>query len=264
MATAKKSAPAKKTTEVAVRKTTAVGAVIDVKQKLAEMMAAQEGKTAPVGGNKIRVTQDKQFVLPDGTKTRGPLELVVVDFTSRNEYYEGEYDKNNIVPPTCFAIGDIPLKLVPSDNSPVKQADSCAECPANAFGSKGAGKACKNTRLLAVLPPDADADTPLWTLAVSPTAIKSWDGYVKDIQRTFGAPPVAVVTTVEFNEGSDYAQLSFGEPQPNDNIEAHLARVDEAKQLLAEEPDVSQYGQEKPAKPAAKKPAVKKPAVARR
>lgn len=268
MATAKK-APAKTAkpaakTEVAVRKSTAVGSVINVKEKLAAMLAAQEGKTAAVGGNKIRVTQDKHFILPDGTKTRDPLQLVVLDFTSRNDYYEDGYDKDNIVPPTCFAIGNIPTKLIPSPNSPVKQADSCAECPANIFGSRGAGKACKNTRVLAVLPPDADADTPIWTIQVSPTAIKAWDGFVKDVQRQFSAPPVAVVVTVSFNEAAEYAQLTFGDAQPNENIEVHLERVEEATELLAVEPDVSQHGVEKPAAPkkAAYKPAAKRPAAA--
>lgn len=256
--TAKKPAAAKPAkNEVAVRKSTAVGAVVDVKAKLAEMMASQEGKTAPVGGNKIRVTQDKQFALPDGSKTREPLRLVVVDFNSRNEYYEGEFDKNNPTPPACFAIGDIPVKLVPSANSPEKQSDACLGCPMNEFGSKGAGKACKNSRVLAVLPPDAEPDTPLWLLQVSPTAIKSWDGYVKDVSRVFGTPPIGVVTTVSFSD-SDYAQLSFSEPEPNENIEACLARVDEARQLLTEEPDVSNYGQEA-AKPAAKKAPAKRP-----
>lgn len=257
MATAKKAAPK---TEVAVRKSTAVGSVMNVKEKLAAMLAAQEGKTAAVGGNKIRVTQDKQFALPDGTKTRDPLELVVIDFTSRNEFYEGAFDKDNITPPACFAIGNIPTKLAPSANSPIKQADSCADCPMNIFGSKGSGKACKNSRVLAVLPPDADADTPMWLIQVSPTAIKAWDGYVKDVQRQFGAPPVAVVTTVSFTD-SDYAQLTFGDAKPNENIEVHLERVDEAAELLAQEPDVSQFGVQ-PAKKPAFKPAAKRPVMA--
>lgn len=259
MATAKKTAKPAAKTEVAVRKTsTAVGATAaDIKARLEAMAKANEGKTAPVGGNKIRVTQDKQFVLPDGSKTRGPLELVVLDFCSRNEFYPGAYDKNNPTPPACFAIGDIPLKLVPSDNSPEKQADTCVECPMNAFGSRGDGKACKNTRLLAVLPPDADDETDIWLLQVSPTAIKAWDGYVKDVQRMFGMPPVGVVTTVEFSD-AEYAQLSFSNPVPNENVGVHLARVDEAKQLLAEEPDVSTYGQEKPKAAPAKKVAAKR------
>lgn len=267
MATAKKTAtkPAAKSagTEVATRKPTG-GAVVNIQDQLRQLAEADAGKTAPVGGNKIRVTQDKQFILPDGSKTPGPLELVVVDFTSRNEFYEGNYDKNNIVPPNCFAIGSIPTKLVPSPNSPDRQADDCASCPMNAFGSKGAGKACKNTRLLAVLPPGADEETPLWTLAVSPTAIRNFDGYVNDVRRLFNSPPLGVVTTVAFSEGSDYAQLSFSDPQPNADAAVAIARRAEAVELLAQEPDVSSFGQEKPAAKPAKPVARKAVAGARR
>jgi len=265
MATAKKTAASKAApkTEVAVRKT---GAVVNIQDQLRQLAEQDQGKTAPVGGNKIRITQDKQFILPDGSKTPGPLQLVIVDFTSRNEYYEGQFDKNNIQPPACFAIGPIPAKLVPSGNSPVKQSDDCASCPMNAFGSKGAGKACKNTRLLAVLPPDADEETPMWTLAVSPTAIRNFDGYVNDVRRLFTSPPLGVVTTVAFSENADYAQLTFTDPQPNDAAGVALSRREEAAALLAEEPDVSSYGQE-PARPAGRqpvRPAAKKAVAARR
>lgn len=264
MATAKKTPAAKKTadkpgTAVSVRKPSA-GAVANIQDTLAALAEQDAGKTAPVGGNKIRVTQDKQFVLPDGSKTPGPLELVIVDFTSRNEFYEGKYDKNNIVPPNCFAIGSIPAKLVPSPNSPDRQADSCAECPMNAFGSAGEGKACKNTRLLAVLPPDADEETPMWTLAVSPTALRNFDGFVNDVRRIFTSPPLGVVTTVGFDENSEYAKLTFTNPQPNPNAGLAIDRRSEAAELLAQEPDVSSFGQEK----SSKKPAAKRPAMARR
>ena len=282
MATAKK-APAKTAAksapknEVAVRKSGgAVMSPADIKARLEAMTKAQEGKTAPVGGNRIRLTQDKQFALPDGSKTRDPLQLVVVDFLSRNEFYENAFDKNNPEPPGCFAIGDIPLRLVPSDNSPNKQAETCAECPMNVFGSRGDGKACKNGRMLAVMPVRGDGETdedlanaPIWLMQVSPTALKAWDGYVKDVQRQYGVPPLGVITEVGFSEAVTYAQLTFSSVGPNEDVHVALDRVDEAKDLLNEEPDVSTYGQEKakPAKAAAKtaaRPAAKKMAGVRR
>lgn len=248
----------KASTEVAVKKSTAI---VDIQAMLAKQIEALKGKTAAAGGSSIRVTQDKQFVMPDGSKTPDPIRVVIVDFTSRNEFYEGNFDKNNITPPACFAIGDIPTQLVPSDNSPSKQADSCANCPMNQFGSRGAGKACKNLRMLAVLPPDADADTPIWTLKVSPTAIKNFDGYVKNIVRLFDVPPIGVVTTISFDESQDYACLKFSDPELNENVANFVGRVDEAKEILAQEPDVSAYEAPVARKPAA---AVRRPAVARR
>ncbi|MBS0454028.1 MAG: hypothetical protein JSS14_22220 [Proteobacteria bacterium] len=250
MATAKKTPAAAATkpgTAVAVKKASNVVNIQELLKKQAEEMA---GRTQGPGGNSIRISQDKNFLLPDGSKTPGPLQLVIVDFISRNEFYAGQYDKDNIVPPDCFAIGVDPKGLVPSNSSPAKQSDEgCNACPMNVFGSAGNGKACKNTRMMAVLPPDADAETELWTLKVSPTGLKSFDGYVNNVARTFGAPPVAVVTEVSFDPNSDWPSLRFADPQPNENVGTHFARQAEAKELLEREPDLTQRAAA-PAKPA--------------
>jgi hypothetical protein len=245
------------TTSVAVRKASA-GAIVSIKEQIAAQAAAMADRIAPPGGSKIKLAPGS-FTLPNGTKTPGPLELVIVDFVSRNSFYEGAYDPNNIAAPVCFAIGTNPLKLVPSPNSPLPQAKDCASCPMNAFGSNGKGKACKNERSLAVLPPDADADTPLWQLNVSPTGIKGFDGYVAGVVRTFQSSPVGVVTTVELDPAQTYAALLFGNPSPNPNLGDHFGRQAEAQAMLAVEPDVSGYGVPKPpTKAAPKRPAVRR------
>ena len=255
-------ATAKKTTSTAVAvKKPASGAIVSIQEQLKAQAAAAASKIAPAGGNKIRYSKGK-FVLPDGSEAE-TLDVVVVDFASVNLYYESGYDKDNIVPPNCFAIHPEPKGMVPSANSPDKQCDDCGSCPHNQFGSAGAGKACKNTRLLAVLPPDADADTPMWLLSVPPTAIKGFDGYVGSVLRTFQMPPVAVVTTVSLDPNEDYFKPLFGDARPNDNLEVHFARREEAEELLAVEPDVSSFGQAKAA-PARKSAPARKAAGARR
>jgi hypothetical protein len=273
MATAKK-AP---TTAVAVKKNTGVVSVADAMAAMQAMVSGLAAKTGAVGGNTIRVTQDKQFMLPDGSKTADPLQVVIVDFTSMNVFYENDFDKNNITPPACFAIGDVPSTLAPSANSPVKQADDCASCPMAAWGSgKNGGKACKNSRVMAVqlLVPDSETgepsiyeDTPLWLIKTSPTAIKGFDSYVKTVQRLFGVPPMGVVTTIDFDQSQTYATLTFSNPVPNQFAGITLSRLDEAKELLAQEPDVSSYGTPV-AMPASRKGATaaapRRPVVARR
>jgi hypothetical protein len=222
--------------------------------------AEENAKRVEAGGGKaIKVGQDKSFTLPDGTKTREALQLVVVDFVSVNKYYEGPYNKDEVVPPNCFAISPDPKQMVPSANSPDKQHDTCAGCPRNEYGSapQGAGKACKNTRLLAVLPPDADEDTELWTLSVSPTALKSFDNFVAGVNRAFQLPPVGVIVTVRFSDAHDYPSLEFTDPQPNENVAVHFARQSEARELLMREPHVSAFEAAKPAKPTIRKPAAR-------
>lgn len=252
---------ASKSTAVAKRANTSVA---NIQEMLKAQAAAMANRIAPPTGNKIKVTQDKKFMLPDGSRSEGPLDLVVVDFVSRNEYYEGSYDPNNIVSPVCFAIGPEPKSLAPSANSPDKQCDDCASCPMNQFGSAGKGKACKNSRLLAVLQPDAEEDTPIWLLQVSPTALKAFDGFVGNVNRAFGMPPISVVVEVGFNDGETFPSLTFSNPRPNENLAVHFARQAEASELLAVEPDVNRQ----PAVPAAPargaRPVARKPAVGAR
>ena len=249
MATTKK--PATKTgTAVAVK---AASNMVSIKEQMALMLAEQGDKTAPGGGNSIRITQDKKFVLPDGTKTEGPLQLVVVDFMTEHRFYEGAFNAKEMVPPNCFAIGSNPLKMFMSKNAPDPQAidkdGSCQTCPNNQWDSAGvgAGKACKNSRMLAVLPPDADADTPLWKLGVSPTATKGFDAFVTSTARVFQTPPIGVVVSVSFDDSVTYSKLLFSDPQMNENLGAHFGRIAEAKEMLTTEPDVSQFQKAKPA-----------------
>lgn len=236
-----------KTTSVAVKKTTSSN-IVSIQDTLKAQAALMGERTAPASGNVIRVGQDKQFTLPDGTKTPGPLEIVIVDFVSKNQFYEGAFDPKNIVPPACFSIGTNIAKMAPSANAPDVQSKDCSSCPMNQFGSAGAGKACKNSRVMAVLPPDADENTPMWILTTSPTANKGFDGYIGGVVRTFQMPPVGVVTTVSFDENETYAKLLFGNPVPNPNLEVHFARQAEAKDMLNVEPDVSAFVKAPPAR----------------
>ena len=255
MATTKtppKSASLKKpsgtaSTSVAIKKPSA-GNIVSIQDALKAQAAGMSDRINPATGNKIRSTQDKKFILPDGTKTADPLEVVILDFVTVHEFYEASFDKDNIVPPGCFAVGTNPKKMFPSANVPNKQCDDCQACPMNQFGSDGNGKACKNGRLLAVLPPDADDDTPIWLLQVSPTALKGFDAYVATVTRMTGMPPIAMVATVGFNDSVTYAQLEFTNPQPNENLAAMYARQGEATELLNAERDVSGWkGMSKPA-----------------
>lgn len=222
--------------------------IATIQEALKAQAAEISERTQPATGNKIQLSNSKTFELPDGTKTDGPLELVIVDFVSKNMFYTSDYDPKEITPPACFAIGIKPTQLAPSNNSPVKQSAECSGCPMNQFGTdkRGTGKACKNTRWLAVLPPDADENTPIWFLSVSPTALKGFDGYVSSIARQFNMPPISVVTSVSFDQNADYAKLVFGDPQPNENLAVHFARQVEARELLMQEPDVSGYVEDKP------------------
>lgn len=240
MATRKK--PASKA--VATRKTTDVA---NIDELLAQEAAGIQDQIGAPSSNKIR-TADKVFTFPDGTVTPEPIRVVILDFVSQNKLYEGKYDPNNPIPPVCFAIGKVLKDMVPSDNSLTKQCDNCGQCPNNEFGSDGNGKACKNTRVLAVMAPDATEDDEVMTLEVSPTGLKSYDAYVATVTRLYGKPPIAVTTEVSFDENVSYSTLRFGNPEPNSNLAVHFAKREEAQVMITAEPDMSNAEAPKPAR----------------
>jgi hypothetical protein len=215
----------------------------DIQKSLQAEVASIQSRIGAPAGNRIKVTQKKTFRMPSGEESPGPIKAVILDFISGNYFYPGVYDPDDITPPDCFALGVEVATMVPHDTAPAKQSDACATCPQNQFGTaqRGKGKACQNARVLALLAPDAQEDSPIMTLKVSPTGLRAYDGYVASIARSFQTPPVGVITTISFDPTPDYPSLRFGEPEPcpPELLAIAMARRDEAKQILLTPPDTT-------------------------
>lgn len=254
----------KGTAVVAHKSSTALVSMKEMQEAIAREVTEIATRTGSPGGDQIRVTQDKKFRLPDGTEHPGPLHVVIVDFATHRNFYDRPFDRNNPTPPACFAITrGKPTEMAPSKDVPDRQSDACSSCPNNEFGSAGDGKACKESRLLAVIPDDADATTELALLGVSPTGLKPFDSYVRTLAASMNTSPIAVVTEVSFDPNVTYASLRFGNPQPcpQDLLATAFALREAAKTRLLSEPDTSQY--QPPGRAPARGPA-RKPATARR
>ena len=258
--------PAAKTTAIAKVK---ANLPANIEQQFADEVAALQKRISAPSGDRITVTQGKTFKLPNGLEV-DELECVVVDFAAANYWYDSQFDRNNIVPPKCFAIGLEPAGLTPSDNSPDKQCESCAGCWANQFKSaaNGRGKACSNTRLLGVIPVDADEDTPLQILKVSSTGLKSFDGHVAAVAQKAGVPVRGVITKITFSDDDEWASLRFSVVQkltPKDPLLAIAQSLkDVALQRLLTEPDVSAAAAANDAPPARRAAPARKVANGRR
>lgn len=211
-------------------------------EQIAREMAEMKSRIAAPSGDRIRFVGNTGFRTPDGMEGE-ELEVVILDFTSVNLFYEGAYDRDNPAPPSCFAIGNEPTKLVPSPNSPAVQSDSCAACPNNAFGSAGRGKACKNTRLLAVTPAvvEEGGDQPVWIMSIPPTSIKAFDAYVSSLVSKHETSPIGVVTQVTMDRSVDFAAPRFKTVKKFDPSELgpFFEIREAAKQRILAEPDVT-------------------------
>ena len=234
------------TKKTALAKATASTALANIDQELALQVANIKDTISQASGNKLKLEATGDFVLPDGSNLGNEIQVIVIDYASRNNFYTTPYNPQNPAPPDCYAMGRVLRDMKPEDDSPAPQSDDCASCPMNAFGSgnNGKSKACQNRRLLAVLVIDPDnpeahnePDAPIYILDLSPSNIKSFDGAVSMCARSLNGPPVKAILTIVGRNAGTYATTSFIDPLPNPDYAAHYARKPEVEDLLFRRPD---------------------------
>ena len=202
---------------------------------------------------KITVDQkDGQLLGPGGLALGDELRIIVVDFCTTNRYYDRGYDPQNPMPPACMAVGDIIADMVPEDGVPGRQSDACRTCWANQWESDpkgGRGKACKNSRDLAVVLADEledpDAEPELFLISCSPTSLKSFDAAAAQAYRIFGGTPIKAIMTVRVKATENYYNLQFGDIEANPYIERVYPLLETTADMLSRLPDFSSYEEPK-------------------
>ena len=152
----------------------------NIQEQFANEVAALQKRIAAPSGDRITVTQGRTLKLPNGLEV-DEIECVIVDFVAANFYYArtstGRTSPTGLFRYRHGACGPHGLK-----QQPRQQCEACAGCWANQFKSPRTDvAACSNTRLLAVLPLDADEDSQIMILKVSRTGFKSFDGHVANV-----------------------------------------------------------------------------------
>jgi len=215
--------------------------LVSPQELLKKQLAGYQDAIQPSGG--IRVKIDKTGIeTPDG-KTGKSISVIVVSYEIVHSYYSKPYDPSNITPPDCMAHGLVYNDLTPIENAPARQADACSICPMNEWksASNGKGKACRNSRLLAILPADPDLipDHPMWTISVPPTSIRRFDDYIVELAEDHSLTALFAVTTITQLKNTDWAApvFKFGGVLDDAMQGAVIARLAEARSLLEREPD---------------------------
>lgn len=189
-------------------------ALAEYREQLRQELATLRSRIAPPAGNRISL-KGRVFTMPDGSTNPGPIGAVVLDFRNYNAYWDMPYNPQQLTDPVCFALSREFDALAPHPESPEPQAERCATCPKNAYGSATNGKAklCKNSRRLAIVPPDATLETSPMLLDASPTAISAFESYLLGLAAD-GKMPVEVITHIAFDPASDFPSIRFGKPKP--------------------------------------------------
>jgi hypothetical protein len=239
---------------MAARKTTSK-AVANWDEQLAKEAEAAAAMEANVGGGQFFSVRGGILTWNDAPLPNNEMAVIIVDGIMENIYYEEEYDPDNPAPPTCFAFGRDEKTMEP--HLIVKEAgqavsDLCATCEMNEWGTadKGRGKACRNTRRLAMIPAgtltaDGKLDlfdqiehfesTPLAYMKLSVTSVKGYANFVKQVAQTLRRPPYGIITKVKVVPDPKNQFAILFEPMtnvPDDLMGAIIARNQEAKSVI--------------------------------
>ena len=192
-------------------------ALSTIQEQIQAAVASQKENILPTGG-RIN-TKGKVFTLPDGTVINKPLELIVLDYRFNNTYYQATWDGQSANRPDCYATGATNDALAPSADVKDPVSEDCTTCPMNAWGSAAngrGGKACQNKVRLAVVTGDADLTSPIFTLDLTPTALKSFGSYMDNANKA-GVLPINLLTEVSFVEAATYPTLRMKALEKNDD-----------------------------------------------
>lgn len=262
-------------------KKTSTTAIAKWEEQLAKQAAAaadQEASTQ-VGFKRFSI-KGGVLMFDEAPVPNNQMAVVIADFTNYYGVYHEAYDPNDPQPPDCYAFGRSEDEMTPHENASDPQAETCAVCPLNEWGSAdvGRGKKCRNKRRMMVLPagdldrngdfeaeedPTAYENEEFGVLEIPPTSIPGFGAYVKKVSTKLKRPPHAMFTKVRVmsDDGTQFKVLfePLG-PVPNQLIPVLMERHDEAREAIG-------YGwakkeeQPKPKKQTARKPTAKKAAT---
>src|ERR1700678_62457 len=261
--------------------------VIDWEKEMEAQAKIAAGVVANIGGNVPRFSIRAGVLSIDDKALPGNhIAAVILDSLLENTFYEGEYDADNVVPPTCFAYGRDPQAMAPHEVVTAKgqaQSEKCNGCPMNVFGSadRGRGKACKNRVKLMVIKAgelspegrfaysaaDYDAEhfasAPAALFSVPPTSIGGYATFVKQVANSLRMPPHGIFTKITVRPDAKVQVRVTFEPLakvPTALIPILMKRNAEVAPIL-EQPYNLDVEEQAPAQPARGKPKSVRPPV---
>lgn len=193
-------------------------AVVPWQEEMAKAAAAAAAMEESTATGSFFGTKGGILTWQDARLPGNRMAVVILDHVLENVYFTGEYDPDTPQAPVCFAFGRDEAELAPHEAVSTtegfsQQCESCKGCEFNKFGSaeKGRGKACRNTRRLAMIsagtidkagafePFDDEEKLKKATIGymkLPVTSVKGFAGFVKSVSATLGRPPFGVYAEV--------------------------------------------------------------------
>lgn len=251
--------------------------VVKWDEELARQAAVSAGMEESTATGQFFGTKGGQLSFNDAPFPNNEMVVVILDTVLENVFYEGKYDPDAPQAPLCFAFGRTEEEMVPHKvvfDAGNNQSDQCRGCEMNEWASAdtGRGKACRNTRRLAMIPAGAidqngkfkaftdeahyvEAGIAYMRLPV--TSVKGYAAFVKQVSGALKRPPFGVFTRVKLvPDTKTQFKITFEalSEVPDELLGAIVARNKEAQSLI-EFPYAAFEEVEAPKKPARGKPA---------
>jgi hypothetical protein len=218
----------------------------------AELAAGMEASTA---AGQFFSLKNGVLSWNDAPLPNNQMGAIILDAVLENVMYEGKYDPDEPAGPVCFAFGRDDKTMSPHKvavEAGTAMEGPCQTCPKNEWGSAdiGKGKACRNTRRLALIPagtfnqngkfePFEEEEhfetTPLGYMKLPVTSVKGYGSFVTQVAGTLKIPTWALMTKVKVAQDSKTQFKVTFEPiskVPNHLIGILKKRNEDAKALI--------------------------------
>lgn len=184
-----------------------------IQKELAAQAAEASGMEAGTASGTFFSTSAGQLKFEGAPVPGNQMAVVIVGSIMENIYYVGKYNPEEAAGPTCYAFGrdEKAMKPYKAVENPV--AEQCDGCPNNEWGTAdtGKGKACRNSRRLALLPagkfgrdgnfeaelnPEHYENVQAAFLKLPVTSVKGYASKIRQLEQTLHLPPHAVFMKV--------------------------------------------------------------------
>lgn len=233
-------------------------ALVKWDEELAKQAEVAAGMEANTGGGQFFSLRSGILSWQDAPLPNNQMAVVILDSILENVFYEGKYDPDTPQSPTCFAFGREEKTLAPhtivieAGNAQCGASGLCDGCEMNEWGSSdvGRGKACRNTRRLAMIPAgtfnqagkfeliddeEHFASTAIGFMKLPVTSVKGYASFVKQVAGALRRPPFGIVTKVKVVPDPKSQFKVVFEPimnLPDELMSAIMQRHEEAKSTI--------------------------------
>lgn len=230
-------------------------AIVKWEEELAKQAAVASGMEDSTATGQFFSTKSGILAFNDAPLPGNEMAVIILDAILENVFYEGKYDPDSPQGPTCFAFGRDEKAMAPHKvvfENETQQSGTCIDCPMNEWASAetGRGKACRNTRRLAMIPAgtfdrdgkfkafedeDHFASAGIAFMKLPVTSVKAYAAFVKQVAGALKRPPHAIFTRVKVVPDPKTQFKVLFEPLkevPNDLLGSVMARHNEAQALI--------------------------------